>query len=175
MELTSHSLPPDFQKVLSVLLSLPFPGSRVEAQKHDQAFNSLPRAMAISSVFLQTWWQFIYFSSKECKYCCVGVLFFFLSNVTNTCAAPYKQHLVLSLQPRIPGCPILPFKAAKQITNQADWDLEQTGLQKPRLLCPLHDAVSKQVNVSLLKATVTCGWILSKLIVVKLSEAIPKI
>lgn len=67
----------------------------------------------------------------------LGFYFFFLSYVTNTCAAPYKQHLVLSLQPRIPGCPILPFKAAKQITNQADWDLEQTGLQKPRLLCPL--------------------------------------
>lgn len=88
------------------------------------SFNSLPRAVAISSVFLQTWRQFVYFSSKECKYCCVGVfLFFFLSDVTNICAAPYKPHLVLSLQPRISGCPTLPFKAAKQITNQADWDL----------------------------------------------------
>lgn len=100
------------------------------------SFNSLPRAVVISSVFLQTWRQFIYFNWKECKSCCVGFFLIFKSilfwrDVTNTHAAPCKLRLVLSLRPRISSCSSLPLKAATNKSGRsryiANWTLENLG------------------------------------------------
>lgn len=66
--------------------------------------------------------------------------------------------------------PLLTFQAAKQTTKQADQgdnrlDSSNWGC------CVLLQAVFNQVNVSLLKATVAYGWILSKLMQGKWAEA----
>lgn len=102
----------------------PFPGSRVEAREHDQALTRYLEQWRFPLCFCRHDDSSSVSAQRNVNTLVLGFLiFFFLSDVTNTCAPPYKLHLVLSLQPRISGCPTLPFKAAKQITNQADWYL----------------------------------------------------